>query len=323
MTAPTLPPAVHDVFQRFVTCELTTIDSRGRPITWPVAPFYRPGDDSIRVTTPLGYPKKADDARRNPKVALLFSDPTGSDLTRPPMVLIQGLAEVDDHDLDANRERYGRDTEAKPTGGREAAPKGALGRRFDWYFTRIYLHVGAERVWVWRGADAAVAPDVLQAAPTPVSSTPASAAPTLPESKPVPPTWDRRLAELGRRYDTAVVSIVGDDGFPFSIRVPVEVDRRGRTIRVGAEPPGVRLQPGPACVTAHDHHEKLRWMRNFQVRGELEQQPSGDWVVVPQRVVYGFELPPSGALTRAISNYAKIRRFRKTAARERARRTSN
>jgi hypothetical protein len=37
-------------------------------------------------------------------------------------------------------------------------------------------------------------------------------------------------------------------------------------------------------------------------------------------VVYGFELPPSGALTRAISNYGKIRSFRKTAARERARR---
>src|ERR1051325_371944 len=107
--AATLPHAVHDVFQRFVTCELTTIDARGRPVTWPVAPFYRPGDPAIRVTTGLGYPKKANDARRNPRVALLFSDPTGSNVERPPAVLVQGTAKVDSADLEANRDRYTRE----------------------------------------------------------------------------------------------------------------------------------------------------------------------------------------------------------------------
>ena len=58
------------------------------------------------MTTGLGYPKKAYDARANPKVALLFSDPTGSGIDEPPMVLVQGIARVDDRDLDANRERY-------------------------------------------------------------------------------------------------------------------------------------------------------------------------------------------------------------------------
>ena len=33
---------------------------------------------AIDVTTGLGYPKKANDAAANPKVALLFSEPTGS-----------------------------------------------------------------------------------------------------------------------------------------------------------------------------------------------------------------------------------------------------
>ncbi len=313
----TLPPAVHDVFQRFVTCELTTIDSLGRPITWPVAPFYSPGDPAIRVTTGLGYPKKASDARRNPKVALLFSDPTGSDLAQPPMVLVQGIAEVDDSDLAGNRERYERDSAAKPTGGSEAAPAGPLGRRFDWYFTRIYLHVRPERVLVWRGGDPSVEPDVIKSGDEELEV----GAPEPPEREPVSPTWDRRIGELGRRYGTAALSTVGDDGFPFSARVAVDVDRRGRTIKIDAGLAGAELRPGPACITAHDHHEKLRWMRNFQVRGDLLRQPTGDWVVVPQRVVNGFELPPTGALTRAISNYGKIRRFRETARRERARRS--
>lgn len=306
---------MHDVFQRFVTCELTTIDSRGRPITWPVAPFYRPGDPAIRVTTGLGYPKKANDARRNPKVALLFSDPTGSDLAQPPMVLVQGTAEVDDADLAANRERYERDTEAKPTGGREAAPAGPLGRRFDWYFTRIYLHVTPERLLVWRG-DSSAEPEVINSSNEEVEVQ----EPRRGEGQPLLPTWDRRIHELGRRYDTAVLSTVGQDGFPFAARVPVGIDRRARTVNIESTPAGVALVPGPACVTAHDHHEKLRWMRNFQVRGELVEQAPGEWAVIPQQVVNGFELPPTGALTRAISNYGTIRRYRKTAKRERERR---
>ena len=73
-----LPQEVRNCFERFITCEYVTVDSRGRPIVWPVTPYYAQGATTIDVTTGLGYPKKADDARRNPHVALLFSDPTGS-----------------------------------------------------------------------------------------------------------------------------------------------------------------------------------------------------------------------------------------------------
>ena len=43
MTA-TLPPEVQQVFARFITTEFTSIDRRGQPITWPLTPYYRPGD---------------------------------------------------------------------------------------------------------------------------------------------------------------------------------------------------------------------------------------------------------------------------------------
>jgi hypothetical protein len=317
----TLPLAVQEAFRRFVTAELTTIDSSGRPITWPVTPFYRPGDPSISVTTGLGFPKKADDARRNPKVALLFSDATGSGIERPSMVLVQGVADVDDRDLDANRDRYSRQM-ADKLGGREARAADGLGPRFDWYYARIYLHVRPERVYVWPGGDCGLDPELLDSHMEEVRS-------GQVEEPPDPPLrpggggtaiWDRRIHELGRRYDSAVLSFVAPDGFPFSVRVPVSGDRRARAIHVDADPVGAPLRPGPVCLTAHDHHDKLRWMRNFQVRGDLVEHPSGGWTVVPQRVVEGFELPPGGTLIRAVANIPKIRRFRKTAKRERARR---
>jgi hypothetical protein len=317
----TLPTTVQETFHRFVTTEMTTIDLHGRPITWPVTPYYRPGDPCIDVTTGIGYPKKARDAARNPKVALLFSDATGSEIDRPSMVLVQGTAAVDEEDLAANRDRYARDIAAKLPGARKGQPTEAAQRRFDWYYTRIYMHVRPERVYVWRGGDCAIEPELLDSHMEEVRSghdEEPEAPPPRPEGG--APSWDRRLQELGRRYESAVLSFVAPDGFPFSIRVPVNADRRAQVIHIDAEPVGAPLAPGLACVTAHDHEEKLRWQRNFQVRGDLVEHPSGGWAVVPHRVVRGFELPPVGPLSRAVTNFATIRRFRRNATRERARR---
>ena len=52
MTA-SLPPDVQRVFDRFITTEFTTVDRCGQPITWPLTPYYRPGEPCIDVTTGL------------------------------------------------------------------------------------------------------------------------------------------------------------------------------------------------------------------------------------------------------------------------------
>ena len=65
MTA-SLPDEVQAVFDRFITTELTTIDRRGQPITWPVTPYYSPGAPCIDVTTGLGYPEEGQRRPRQP-----------------------------------------------------------------------------------------------------------------------------------------------------------------------------------------------------------------------------------------------------------------
>ena len=319
MTA-TLPEEVQRVFERFVTTEYTTIDSSGQPIAWPVTPYYRPGDGAIDVTTGLGYPKKARDARANPHVSLLFSDPTGSGLQDPPAVLVQGTATVDDSDLEANRARYERESLEKLPATKEMLPPAPLRRMFAWYFTRIYVYVRPERIYVWPRGDISSEPQLLGAHLEEVRS---GHSEEPEEDKPGPEggreAWDPRMDELGARYRTGVLSIVAPDGFPFSARVPIRVDRAAHRVRLEAVPVGAPLSPGLACLVAHDHDPEFRWQRNFQVRGDLVQERDG-WALVPRRLVGGFELPPASTLARYRLNASKVLRFRRAAKRELARR---
>lgn len=318
MTA-SLPPEVQAVFDRFVTTELTTIDRRGQPITWPVTPYYSPGDPCIDVTTGLGYPKKANDARANPLVSLLFSDPTGCGLARPPMVLVQGTAEVDDRDLEANRARYARESMEKLPGIKPLTPPPAIQRRLGWYYDRIYIHVRPERVFAWPGGDVAAEPQLFDAHIEEVRSGHSEE----PERFRAEPrggasSWDPRLSELGTTFPTAVLSFVTPDGFPFAVRVAVHVDQASRWIRIESRPAGVPFAPGLACLTAHIHAETFSWQQNFQVRGDLVWLESG-WVLVPRRLVGGFEIPKSKLATLRL-NAGKAMRFRRTAKRELAKR---
>ena len=310
-----LPRDVRECFARFITCEYTTIDARQQPITWPVTPYYSQGAATIDVTTGLGYPKKADDARRNPRVALLFSDPTGSGIEPAPQILVQGTADVDDRDLAANRERYWRESWEKLPGIRDAHPPRAVRGLFGWYYTRIYVRVRPERVFVWPDGDPGREPDVHDARVEEVRSGHSEEPPApRPAAAGGATAWDERVEELGVRHPTAVLSWVGPDGFPLAIRLPVAVERSARRISLGPEPVGLPLAEGRACLTAHAHDETFRWQENFQLRGDLVRRDGG-WALVPHRLVGGFELPDEGILARYRRNAAKILRFYRTARR--------
>jgi hypothetical protein len=87
-----LPTDVLQVFAKFRTCEFTTLNRRGAPVTWPTLPFYDPANGEFVITTSIALTDKIANARRNPCVALLYSHPTASGLSSPPVVLIEGWA---------------------------------------------------------------------------------------------------------------------------------------------------------------------------------------------------------------------------------------
>jgi len=292
----TLPDDVRDAFQRFITCELTTVDSRKQPITWPVTPYYRQGGQTIDVTTGLGYPKKADDARSHPSISLLFSDPTGSGIESPLKVLVQGTANVDDTDLKANADRYVAESGEKLPATKKMHPPKPIRPMLNWYYARIYIKVRPERVFVWPDGNLADEPVVHDAhleevrsghleEPAEDHGAPASGS----------PAWDERMGFLAE-HDTGVLSWMGPDGFPIAIRAPFRADAASRQIELEADPAGLPLIEGRACLTVHRHAPDFTWQRNMQVRGNLTQT-AGGWRLTPRRIVGGFELP-EGRLTR-------------------------
>jgi hypothetical protein len=286
----TLPAEVRDAFERYITCELTTVDAKKQPITWPVTPYYRQGGPTIDVTTGLGYPKKADDARRHPSISLLFSDPTGSGLEGGPKVLVQGTATVDDEDLKANAERYISESGVKLPATKKMNPPKLVRPMFNWYYARLYIKVRPERVLVWPEGNLAEEPVVHDAHLEEVRS---GHVEEPPEEHGAPaagsPAWDARMDVLAE-HDTGVLSWMGPDGFPLAVRIPFRADATRREIAIEGEPAGLPLLEGRACLTVHRHAPDFTWQRNMQVRGNLTRAADG-WRLVPRRIVGGFELP--------------------------------
>src|SRR3954449_9975076 len=91
-----LPEEVEEVFRRFFTCELSTLSRDGTPVTWPVGALWHPDRQCFLISTSVGLPQKALNIRRDPRISMLFSDRTGSGLTDPAAILIQGRAEAPD-----------------------------------------------------------------------------------------------------------------------------------------------------------------------------------------------------------------------------------
>jgi len=150
-----LPAGIEDVFERFRTCELSTLARDGTPITWPTLPFWRSDEKRFRITTSIGLAQKAFNVRRNPRVSLLFSDPTASGLQDPPAVLVQGEAEAPDEIKTsvAGFENELRKVYRWQPASRAYGSDPLTRRLMDWYFMRLVIHVTPRRILWWPKGD--------------------------------------------------------------------------------------------------------------------------------------------------------------------------
>ena len=249
---------------------------------------------------------------------MLFSDPTGSGIEGAPQVLVQGTADVDDRDLDANRERYKREQiEKLPATQGEMPPK--VFERLIRLVPHAHLHPRAPGAHLRLGRRRPVARAASCSTRTwrrCAPGTTRSRTPSTPDTSGGTVAWDERMEELGARYPEAV----GDAGLPR--RLPVLGTRAGRgrlaprsACAWAAPPSASRGSRGWRAWPRTTTRPTSTWQRNFQVRGDLVEE-DGAWAVIPRKLIGGFELPPGSLVARTRQNLRKFRRFRKIAKRE-------
>lgn len=156
-----------DIIDNYRTCEFTTIARDGSPQTWPVCPLLIE-NGRIFLTTSIGFPQKAFNIRRNPKVSLLYSEPKASGVTPAGAVLIQGDATAADRivtdmgSLPELARSFERILARQPAGKLWSS---RLGRRIlPGYYMRILIYVTPRRALFWPDRDFSRAPQELDPA---------------------------------------------------------------------------------------------------------------------------------------------------------------
>lgn len=263
------PDAVRQVLEHAVTVGYASISRTGTPIMIPVGPYVEPGARTVDVSTGLTYPAKAERARRNPKVCLLFADHVGSGLTDAPVVLVRGLATVRDADLQANTDRYVRQALAKTPEMMKGLPSFAL-RRLTFYFARIWIQVTPIEIMWWTSTALDHEPG-RWLAPTGTTAPPSDPRPAgrQPPGWLEPPVdWQPTARKAVANLDQRDLVWVGADGFPLGVPVAdMEQTADGFAVGLGDHLPDV--PHGAACLTFHAHPASFTRQENHTFVGHV------------------------------------------------------
>ena len=314
------PEELLPLFERAITVEYASLTRANTPVTYPVTPYVGEDGRTLEVSTGLTYPAKAERARRNPKVALLYSDPLGSGLDAAPVALVQGIATVRDSDLQANTDRYVRLATARFPDLYKGQPKFML-RSLAWYFARIWVQVTPTRV-LWWPEGRLDEPPREWTAPEGTSAPPSDLAP--PGKQPAswteqPSDW-RAAAEMAlRELPFRDITFLGADGFPVCLPV-TEISLEAEGLRLDVARLADDGPEGPACLTFHAHDEGFSFQQNRVLVGRVSKADDGAIVFGVERLLGDWSLPSGRLATTLDFMFRKGRRLRPRLKAESARR---
>jgi len=159
-----LPLEVDAVLSDFFNCEFTTVNTKGQPVTWPSVPYYNRDEGHLVIAVSIAFPVKAYNARKRPQVSMLFSEPTGSGLTDPPAVLVQGdaaVAEVLEYTPDIIG-LFKTVAKRQPESSKFTSNKLVRNLFVAYLFQRISLTVTPKRILYWPHRDFDKEPSVIE-----------------------------------------------------------------------------------------------------------------------------------------------------------------
>jgi hypothetical protein len=285
----TWPDHVDEIIGGDMTAALGYVTPAGGTVVMAVAPIGLRDRTrgTIGFTTSLGFSKKLDRIKSEPRVALAYHAREHGRSGRSEYVLVQGRAEPIPDPTREERAHVRRQAEDF-LGSARGGPFWDRWLR-EYYMVRIPVWVHVERIIVWPDLSCSGTPEV-HGLPEP----PAAPDPQRPPRKGTGPRAEvERVAKRLSKTPHVLLGYLAADGFP--VVVPVEVagaDSTGLklTAAPGLIPPGARR----AGLLGHDYRPKLIGLTARQHTGWLE---AGD-----NRALYaphsstGFVAPPNKTL---------------------------
>lgn len=295
------PQEVLPLFEKALTCEFSSLTRQGIPITYPLTPYIGEDERTLDVSTGLTYPAKAERARRNPQVGILYSDAIGTGLSNAPTVLVYGLAAVRDTNLQANTDRYVRLSLAKAPAAFKGTPVLFL-RRFAWYFARIWIEVTPLEILWWPAGHTDEPPQIWHA-PADIQaplSDPTPAGKQPPAWLEVPGEWRNTAAHAIKHLGLPILTVVNAYGFPCPLRATsVSLSSEGFSLELPSGiPANISTTSGAACLTFHTHPTIFSSQENKVFLGTTIPQngallfkverPLADWSLSGSRLAAGW-----------------------------------
>jgi hypothetical protein len=263
-----MPEQVRAVLAGAREVEFATLSAEGVPVNNPLFHYFGPDGTTIDVATGVAYPAKADRARRNPKVGLLFApgiaaaDPVvkgsltgqvslegtpGGALPDSPVVVICATASVRDADIQANTDRYVRDF----LRDHPLRVPWEQDRERVWYYARIYIECTPHRVLFWpAGLSAGKAPVVWEPSPPwpGKPSDPAPAGRAKPREKWPAAPWRETATTVLAEIPVPTLTVVDANGYPLPFPTTgARITDEGFDLEL---PDGLPWSPaGRACLT--------------------------------------------------------------------------
>jgi hypothetical protein len=242
---------------------------------------------AVGFTTSLGFAKKLDRIRREPRVALAYHTRKHGRSNRRQFVLVQGRAEPVTEPTPEDRALVRRQAEQFLGSGRS----GPFWDRWlrEYYMVRIPVWVMAERITVW--------PDLACAGPPERFGLPEPVSTPDPQLAPAKGTGPRvnmeRAAKRLSKTPHLLLGHLADDGYPEL--GPVELAASDATGLELAAAPGV-IPEGTrrAGLLGHDYRPKLIGLTARQHTGWLEA--GDDRGLYAPHSETGFVAPPNKTL---------------------------
>jgi hypothetical protein len=284
------PDEVDRVIEGDITAALAYVTPAGGAVVTAVAPIGLRDRDrgTVGFTTSLGFGKKLERIRRNPRVALAYHARKHGFADGDRFVLAQGDADVTlepdsdflDREIGPRAERY--------LGPRKSGPFWDRWLR-EYYADRVPVDVAVRRIVSWPKLDCTGAADV--------HGEPAPAAHAEPQAPPKNGTGPRvdaaRSGTRARGLPYVLLGFVGADGYPVVHSVAIEEARPDGIVLAAADasllPPGGRR----AGVLAHDYGEHLVGLQARQFTG---------WLTVDEGSGRGLYAPHTEQAFRAPAN---------------------